>query len=202
MSGLVRGVVQHAGSPDEYVEISQPAGTVQEIPDAAAREAISDVLGIHAADLLSMPILNAVTSRVKTLVPLRSVEVLDALRPDFARIESLCAALSSTGLYPFAISDLSARRFDARQFPRASGFPEDIATGVAASALAFGLVAYGVLPFGTERITVRQGRAMGRPSQIFVRFDLPGPAARPRGCYFGGHVVMGTGGPVPREPQP
>jgi PhzF family phenazine biosynthesis protein len=202
MTGVVRGVVRHAGGPDEYVEISQPAGAVQEIPDAPAREAILDVLGIRAADLLSMPILNAVTSRVKTLIPLRSVEVLDALRPDFARMESLCAAVNSTGLYPFAISDASARRFDARQFPRASGFPEDIATGVAASALAFGLVAYGLFPFGTDRITVRQGRAMGRPSQIFVRFDLPDPAAPPVGCYFGGHVVMGAEGRGTCGPHP
>jgi len=192
MSGLVRGVVQHADTPDEYVEIGQPAGTVQEIPDPAARESILDVLGIRTADLLPMPILNAATSRMKTLIPLQSVEVLDALRPDFARMESLCAALNSTGLYPFAISDISAHRFDARQFPRASGFPEDIATGVAASALAFGLVTYGFISLRTERITVRQGRAMGRPSQIFVRFDVPGPATRPCGCFFGGQVVMGA----------
>jgi PhzF family phenazine biosynthesis protein len=202
MSGLVRGVVRHAGTPAEYVEISQPPGTVQEIPDPAARETIGDVLGIRKADLLSMPVLNAVTSRRKTLVPLRSVEVLDALRPDFARMESLCSALNSTGLYPFAISDLSARRFDARQFPRASGFPEDIATGVAASALAFGLVAYDLISFGTERITVRQGRAMGRPSQILVRFDMPDQAAQPRGCFFGGQVVMGAEENVTREPHP
>jgi len=192
MSGLVHGVVQHADSADEYVEISQPAGTVQEIRDPAASEIILDVLGIRAADLLPMPILNAATSRMKTLIPLQSVGVLDALRPKFARMESLCTALNSTGLYPFAISDVSAHRFDARQFPRASGFPEDIATGVAASALAFGLVAYDLISFSTERITVRQGRAMGRPSEIFVRFDMPGPAARPRGCFFGGQVVMGT----------
>lgn len=192
LSGLVRGVVQRADSPDEYVEISQPAGTVQEITDPAVREMILDALGLRADDLLPLPILNAATSRMKTLIPLRSVEVLDALRAKFARMESLCTALNSTGLYPFAISDLSARRFDARQFPKASGFPEDIATGVAASALAFGLVAYDLISFTTERITVRQGRAMGRPSQIFVRFDVPAPAARPRGCFFGGQVVMGT----------
>jgi len=192
MSGLVHGVVQHADSSDEYVEISQPAGTVQEIRDPAASEIILDVLGIRAADLLPMPILNAATSRMKTLIPLQSVGVLDALRPKFARMESLCTALNSTGLYPFAISDVSAHRFDARQFPKASGFPEDIATGVAASALAFGLVAYDLISFSTERITVRQGRAMGRPSEIFVRFDVPGPAAQPCGCFFGGQVVMGT----------
>ena len=192
MSGLVHGVVQHADSADEYVEISQPAGTVQEIRDPAASEIILDVLGIRAADLLPMPILNAATSRMKTLIPLQSVGVLDALRPKFARMESLCTALNSTGLYPFAISDVSAHRLDARQFPKASGFPEDIATGVAASALAFGLVAYDLISFSTERITVRQGRAMGRPSEIFVRFDVPGPAAQPCGCFFGGQVVMGT----------
>ena len=192
MSGLVHGVVQHADSSDEYVEISQPAGTVQEIRDPAASEIILDVLGIRAADLLPMPILNAATSRMKTLIPLQSVGVLDALRPKFARMESLCTALNSTGLYPFAISDVSAHRFDARQFPKASGFPEDIATGVAASALAFGLVAYDLISFSTERITVRQGRAMGRPSEIFVRFDVPGPAAQPCGCFFGGQEVMGT----------
>jgi len=192
LSGPVQGVVQDADTSDEYVEISQPAGTVQEIPDPAVKEAILDVLGIRAADLLPLPILNAVTSRMKTPIPLQSVAVLDALRPKFARMESLCTGLNSTGLYPFAISDLSAHRFDTRQFPRGSGFPEDIATGVAASALAFGLVAYGVVSFGTERITVRQGRAMGRPSQLFVRFDVAGPTARPRGCFFGGQVMMGT----------
>ena len=87
-------------------------------------------------------------------------------------------------------------------FPKGSRFPEDIATGVAVSALAFGLVVYGLPFFGTERITVRQGRAMGRPSQIFVRFDMPGPAARPRGCFFGGQVVMGTEESLTREPHP
>ncbi len=191
LSGLVRGIVQRADSPEEYVEISQPAGTVQEIKDPAAREMILDVLGLRAADLLPLPILNAATSRMKTLIPLRSVEVLDALRPKFAHMESVCTALNSTGLYPFAISDMSAHRFDARQFPKASGFPEDIATGVAATALAFGLVAYDLISFTTERITVRQGRAMGRPSQIFVRFDVPASAARPRGCFFGGQMLMG-----------
>ena len=33
------------------------------------------------------------------------------------------------GLYPFAPVDLERRIFEARQFPRASGYPEDAATG-------------------------------------------------------------------------
>jgi predicted PhzF superfamily epimerase YddE/YHI9 len=84
--------------------------------------------------------------------------------------------------------------FDARQFPKASGFPEGVATGVGATALAFGLVAYGLIPCDGKRLTVRQGRAMGLPSEIFVRLDLPEGGSRPQGCFLGGRAVL-TGGP-------
>ncbi|HSB77499.1 MAG TPA: PhzF family phenazine biosynthesis protein, partial [Candidatus Methylomirabilis sp.] len=164
-SGLVRGFVQAAGTTGEYVEITQPAGRLEEITSREARRAILDVLGIAEADLSPLPLYNAVTSRMKTLIPLKSPEILDALKPDFSRMERLCMSLDSTGLYPFAIHSLPDRIFDARQFPRASGFPEDVATGIAATALAFGLVAYGLIPCDEKRITVQQGRAMGRPSE-------------------------------------
>ncbi len=189
-SGLVRGFVQEAGTPGEYVEITQPAGRLEAITSREARRAILGVLGITEAELSPLPIYNAVTSRMKTLVPLKNSEILDAIKPDFSRMEALCTSLQSTGLYPFAIHSLPDRVFDARQFPRASGFPEDAATGVAATALAFGLVAYGLMPCDGKRIIVRQGRAMGRPSEIFVRFDLPEGASQPQGCFLGGRAVL------------
>ena len=189
-SGLVRGFVQEAGTPGEYVEITQPAGRLEEITSRAARQTILDVLGITEADLSPLPIYNAVTSRMKTLVPLKSPEILDALKPDFSRMEALCTSIQSTGLYPFAVHSLPDRLFDARQFPKASGFPEDVATGIAATALAFGLLAYGLIPCDGKRITVRQGRAMGRPSEIFVRFDLPADGLQPRACLLGGHAIL------------
>ena len=189
-SGLVRGFVQAAGTSGEYVEITQPAGRLEEITSPEARRAILDVLGVAEADLLPFPIHNAVTSRMKTLIPLKSPEILDGLKPDFSRMEALCTSLQSTGLYPFAIHSLPDRIFDARQFPKASGFPEDAATGVAATALAFGLVAYGLTPCDGRRITVQQGRAMGRPSEIFVRFDFPAGTSLPQACLLGGRAVL------------
>jgi PhzF family phenazine biosynthesis protein len=189
-SGLVQGFVQEAGTRGEYVEITQPAGHLEEITSREARQTLLDVLGITEAALSPLPIYNAVTSRMKTLVPLNGPEILDALKPDFSRMEALCTSLQSTGLYPFAIHSLTERIFDARQFPKASGFPEDAATGVAATALAFALLKYGLTPCGGKRITVRQGRAMGRPSEIFVRFDLPAMGSQPRGCFLGGHAIL------------
>jgi trans-2,3-dihydro-3-hydroxyanthranilate isomerase len=185
-SGLVRGYVRHAGSDAEYVEITQPAGKLQTVSDAQQLAQIADVLGVRA-DEITLPVLNAATSRVKTLIRLPSVACLDALQPDFTRVEALCEALGSTGLYPFAVDAQQARSFHARQFPKSSGYPEDAATGIAAAALLFGLKAHGLVRADGEGVTIHQGRAMGAPSAIRARFDLDA-AGEVAGCFIGGAV--------------
>ncbi|WP_204310277.1 PhzF family phenazine biosynthesis protein, partial [Enterobacter cloacae] len=72
-------------------------------------------------------------------------------------------------LYPYAIDDRGARLFEARQFPKSSGYPEDAATGIAAAALAFGLLCNGLVEPLDRPIHIRQGRSMGRLSEIRVR---------------------------------
>ena len=75
--------------------------------------------------------------------------------------------------------DVQVLRYECRQFPRASGYPEDPATGIAAAALAASLRMRG---FGAPReddedddkryrYEFYQGTAMGRRSKIGVRFD-------------------------------
>lgn len=174
-SGIVEARVT---GEERRVAISQPAGQVEALPEGWEAE-ICSVLGIDAQDLAPTPIRNAATSRVKTMIPLRSVAVLDALTPDFARMEALCKAIGSTGLYPYAASDMGQQCYDARQFPRASGYPEDAATGIAAAALAFHLLAQGEVS-QARPVIIRQGRAMGRPSRIEVAFRPEG------GCWLGG----------------
>lgn len=146
--------------------VSQPRGWCNNVEDAGA---VLDVLGLRPSDLMDRAPVNAATSRVKTLVPLRSVESLNNLRPDFARIASVCDAIGSTGLYPFAVVDPDQAIFSARQFPRSSGYPEDAATGIAATALAWGAWEFGLT--SKQRLVVRQGETMGRPSQITVERD-------------------------------
>lgn len=193
-SGPVRARITGQSADGAAVEISQPAGSVEPLHDRQARDAILEVLGITEAQLAPLPIQNASTSRVKTLIPLASVADLDALQPRFDRIEALCARIGSTGLYPYAAFDAARAVFDARQFPRASGYPEDAATGIAASALSFGLLASGAVESSVESITIRQGRAMQRPSQISVRFSFAdGDRSRaPDGCWLGGRVSIET----------
>lgn len=183
LSGMVQARVTEAD-----VEISQPKGSLQALPDG--ERAVAEILSVLSLDetaLAPQPIQNASTSRIKTLIPLKSVAILDGLRPDFARIEQVCEKIGSTGLYPFAASDAGNRIFDARQFPKSSGYPEDAATGIAAAALAFGLLETGQVGVDGPPVRVRQGRTMGRPSEIRVRFET-GPDRQLQGCWLGGDV--------------
>ncbi|MCA8002738.1 PhzF family phenazine biosynthesis protein [Burkholderia metallica] len=190
-SGYVKARITGHTAEGPAVEISQPVGSVELLPPIPHyQERILDALGITRAQLAPLPIQNACTSRIKTLIPLGSPSDLDALQPRFETIQALCEQIGSTGLYPYATIDAERQVFDARQFPCFSGYSEDAATGIAASALAFGLLANGMVEPSTRTITIHQGRAMQRPSQISVRFSFEAGAdsGRPNGCWLGGPV--------------
>jgi PhzF family phenazine biosynthesis protein len=184
-SGVVEAVVAGGGTGDAAVEISQPPGHVETLDSDVLRADLAAVLGTTLAALGDGPVQNARTSRVKTLIPMGSVEALDQLAPDFSRVRALCDRIGSTGLYPYA-TDKEPSIVDARQFPQSSGYPEDAATGIAAAALAFGLLERGMILPTQSTLRVRQGRAMGHPSEISVRFEPAGVATV--GCWIGGTV--------------
>jgi len=186
LSGIVTGFVSRLPDGSPKIEITQPAGEIQSLDKDAANEVLS-VLGLSHDDLLDCPIQNAATSRVKTLVPVKDIELLNSLQPDFFAIEPICSKIGSTGLYPYAVQNTDEQIFEARQFPRASGYPEDPATGIAAAALAFGLLENGLLDQRATAIKVMQGRAMGSLSEIEVTLDFAGDKAT--GCRLGGAVA-------------
>lgn len=182
LSGPVDGFV------GETIEITQPLGTATPA-DGGGRDDILSVLGISHDALADRPIENARTSRVKTLVPIKSVEHLNALVPRFERMEALCDRLGSTGLYPYALISADDGTVEARQFPRASGYPEDAATGIAATALASALRHHGLVRDDKMGLRIFQGRAMGSLSEIRVRFAADagtGPVTR---CLLSGDVT-------------
>ncbi len=166
------------------VEITQPKGRVDALD---ATDQVLAVLGLKPGDMADYPVQNACTSRVKTLVPLESPAALNALEPAFGKIKALCDRIGSTGLYPYAAISAVDGIFEARQFPRDSGYPEDAATGIAASALAFALLETGHAD-PDAGITVLQGRRMGRLSAIRVGFRRDGGAVE--GCWLSGQVAL------------
>lgn len=182
-SGPVTGFVDLHHSEDPYVEITQPVGKVVDLTQGQENLVLA-ALRLSRNDLLDLPLQNAVTSRVKTLIPIKSVDRLNDLTSSMPTTEKCCESIGSTGLYPYAVESLEERRFEARQFPKSSGYPEDAATGIAAAALAFGLLKNGLIKADSARITVLQGRPMGALSEIGVRIGFADEA--PVGCLIGG----------------
>jgi PhzF family phenazine biosynthesis protein len=190
LSGSVTGYVTERADGGTGVAITQPAGRAAPLsPDEAGT--VRAALGVGPDALGDRPVHNALTSRVKTLVPMRDADRLNALAPDPAGVEVACRAIGSTGLYPYAVLDGGERLFEARQFPRSSGYPEDAATGIAAAALAFGLLRDGTIAADDRPIRILQGRAMGRLSEIRVRLGFAG--GRAVGCLLEGDVAPGAG---------
>ena len=189
-SGPVTGFVRRDDDGIPQIEITQPAGRVAPL-GRDETEAVLAALGVGRDALADLPVHNAVTSRTKTLVPMKTVERLNALVANPGAVEPVCRAIGSTGLYPYAIVDGAERSFEARQFPRSSGYPEDAATGIAAAALAFGLLADATIAPDDRLIRVFQGRAMGQLSEIKVRIGFAD--GRPIGCLIGGAVTPHDG---------
>jgi trans-2,3-dihydro-3-hydroxyanthranilate isomerase len=178
----------------ESIYVSQPKGVVRVVDDAAMHAAIREVLHLNAAESGSLGIVNATTSRTKTLIPVRSVARLHALTPSFDEVRALCDALGSTGLYPFAVNSQQPLDVHARQFPRSSGYPEDAATGIAAAAMLYGALHYGLLAHHASEMSVHQGYAMGKPSCI--RVTMRNPNNPDAGCWISGAVESTTLEPV------
>ncbi|MGJ7609616.1 MULTISPECIES: PhzF family phenazine biosynthesis protein [unclassified Variovorax] len=174
------------------VWISQPKVRLSTL-DAHFGERVCQVLNPRQPTVRNPQVVNAATSRVKTLVRMPTIAALDALTPLLAQVEATCAAIDSTGLYPYAVEAAADGKtvVAARQFPRSSGYPEDAATGIAAAALWGYLSATDAVPVGTPAApvvtTVRQGEAMGNPSAIELQARF-GPHGDVVGCWLSGQV--------------
>ena len=133
--------------------------------------ALAEALGIGINQLAvssDMPAECVSTSRPKLMVPVRDRETLDSLQPDFEKLWNLCDACGCSGFYVYALDQERADVCYARQFPCRSGYPEDPATGIAASALGAYWIRHQLMPVeeGRNCLHVYQGQAMGRPSYL------------------------------------
>lgn len=122
----------------------------------------------------SWPLLNSSVARFKTLIPIKTLDLLHgANNPKNAKdFQDLCDSIDSTGVYLYAhVSRLGVpNEYECRQFPRASGYPEDPATGIAALALACSLEKSG-MGNAEGRFVMNQGTAMKKHSRCNVRIE-------------------------------
>jgi trans-2,3-dihydro-3-hydroxyanthranilate isomerase len=96
-------------------------------------------------------------------VPLSDLSALAQARPIEPYWSQLMAGAGVDSAYLYTREDKDYR---ARMFSPTAGIPEDPATGSASAILAAQLLAAGAIGEGINRVSLRQGIEMGRPSQI------------------------------------
>jgi trans-2,3-dihydro-3-hydroxyanthranilate isomerase len=139
---------------------------------------LAQALMISAGEIAydKLPVQISSTGLNQLMVPLRSLEQVAALAPDYERLKEFEKRFQLEGCYAFALkaSDPKAS-VHARFFIPSAGVPEDPATGSAAGALGAYLVSHKV--FGSKTLVsfnVEQGAEIGRPSTITVTVHQDG----------------------------
>ncbi|MGE4422404.1 MAG: PhzF family isomerase [Pseudodesulfovibrio sp.] len=167
---------------DGALKVTMTQGAVAFTPpyDAPVREAILKALGLTPSDLADrLPVQEVSTGHSKVMVPIRSVAVLDGLKPDMAALRALSREIGCNGYFVFVLNGAEDPCLTSgRMFAPAVGIDEDPVTGNGNGPCGAYLSRYGVLPdrpvFG---YLGRQGVAMGREGiiEITVTRDADGP---------------------------
>jgi len=124
------------------------------------------------------------------MVPIKSLETLANIQPDFSLIKQLEERLGFIGCYVFTFETLNPKAsVHARFFAPSAGVREDPATGSAAGGLGAYLLRWRALPI-KEPLTfiIEQGYEMGRPSTIHVEVEHKN--YQPTKVRVGGQAVM------------
>lgn len=170
-------------------------------------ESLVDQVGLGMMHISRLPMTVSLAGRAKTMiqVPLSVLQHKTRNPPIAKQFENNCLmAQNSSGLYLFAThprhhddgddhnddskteaddnrpttTTTTTTNLECRQFPSASGYAEDPATGIAAAALAVHLNRHGVYVPSSGIWHFHQGTAMGRPSIITIQNIIQHPPSR------------------------
>lgn len=106
------------------------------------------------------------------ILPVDTVDCLNALSPDMAALTALSSELQVVGVHAFALAD-DGYTAHVRNFAPLYDIPEESATGTANAALTHYLARHGIIG-GATNCSFLQGEAMGRPSVISTQRLLDG----------------------------
>lgn len=127
---------------------------------------ILKMLRLDKSDLdLRLPFKIASSGSQKLLIPVKSLSILRDIQPQFDKISQWGQENAVNGFYVYTTETLDQNSdFHARNFNPLSGQPEDIATGIAAAALASCFVETGK----PRNFCIEQGFFLQNPCLIYV----------------------------------
>ncbi|MHB8577332.1 MAG: PhzF family phenazine biosynthesis protein, partial [Dehalococcoidia bacterium] len=133
----------------------------------------AEALGIPIAGIDSdYPVQTVSTGTPQLMFMVRSLHVLERLRPDMQRLMELAEHGDYFSVHVFAPEGYAREaRAHARHFAPAAGVAEDPVTGSASGGMGAYLVHHGLAL--TSSFMVEQGHVMGRPGTVYIEIDGP-----------------------------
>jgi len=132
-----------------------------------SKEDAADALGIKAGEIGDLPIEAVSTGLFSLNVPIRDIETMEKMKPDFEKVKELCKRSGVGSIFPFTFETLNEDSFvHARCFAPLYGVNEDPVTGTANGALGAYLKKHSLLKSMSYKS--EQGYEMGKDGIVFV----------------------------------
>ena len=156
---------------DNSVMMNQPVPVFSEIIE---KEELADSLNIKAMQMPEdLPAQIVSTGLRDIIIPVKSIEVLNDMKPDMEKIKTISQKYNTIGYHVFALESLHGANANCRNFAPLYEIPEESATGTSNGALGCYLYHYGKIKGGQEsNLVFEQGYSMKRPSEILVSLSV------------------------------
>ncbi len=150
-------------------------------------EYLHDIMsGMNKIEWPIMPVEVISTGLPDIIMPVGTVQGLNALKPDMDALTELSRELNVIGVHAFALSD-DGYTAHVRNFAPLYGVPEESATGTANAALNYYLYRRNIVKHD-EECRFMQGEVMQRPSVVATTMNKDGIV------YVGGHSTIVASG--------
>ena len=156
----------------------QPPKFKKDVPDA---KRLAPLLGLKVDDYdRALPIENACGDFNHLIVPIRSIEAMGSIKPDFEKLKKFCLEnrISTVAAFCRGASQVSYD-IHVRDFCPAVGVDESGATGTTNAAVTSYLIRYNLVHKNAAsqfNVTAEQGLEIGRPSTIRSIVSMNGNA--------------------------
>ena len=138
------------------------------------RELIAETLNISTESFMeNLPIQIVSTGLKDIIIPVKSIEILNNIKPNFDAISKVSEKYNVVGYHIFTLETIENSVAQCRNLAPLYGIDEESATGTSNGALACYLFKYGKVSSCKQiNMTMEQGYSMNKPSKINVELKV------------------------------
>jgi len=189
-AGILRVAVKPGEGGAAFAEFDAPS-LPREIGEAAPVDRIAAALGLAPSEVgfENFRPRRFGAGNAFTFVPVANLEAIGRAGVIAEHWQEAFGGNPDTGAYLYCRETVQHKAgFHARGFFPDQGIPEDPATGSAAAAFAGVINLFDSPPEGFNRTIIEQGLEMGRPSEIFLEFEVRNREIRT--VRIGGNAIV------------